>query len=418
DAQVDESAALPADERQPLQANSARPAVCPGDRWPMFRGVGTSVSAALDLPLDWSDDAGVAWRLALPGYGQSSPVMWGDRVFLTTMQGAEKETATILCIDRATGAELWRREFPSSQRVAASRFVSRGAPTPCVDAEAVYAFFESGDLVSLSHDGQPRWQRSLVEDYGSIEGNHGIGGSPLLVAGSLFVPVNHGGPSYLLAVDPANGDTVWKKDFEPRVGWSSLAALPSGDETAIVLSAAGAVEAFAAGTGDSMWRVEGLEGNNVPTPTIVEEWLYVGAQDKASNMAIRASADDGASAAIAWRSDSATSSFGSPLAYRGRVYFVNRSGVAFCLNAADGELIWKERIGESCWASPIAAEDRLYFFGNSGETSVYSTEGDAQRLAVNSLEIPSDTRVYGVAVADRQFLIRTGSELICVAPSL
>lgn len=387
-------------------ADAARPAeetASPPNRWPMFRGVGSSVTAASGLPIEWSETENVAWRTELPGYGQSSPIVWDRYVFATTMQGDQKQTPTLAAFDLQTGEELWRDASDASQTVAVSDYVSRGAPTPCVDDRGVYAFFESGDLVACSHSGKRLWRRSLVEDYGRIEGNHGVGGSPVLVGGLLIVPITHGGPCYLLAVDPLTGETRWKADLDVGVAWSSLSAI----DHAIVLSAGGAVQAFDF-AGERLWRFEGLEGNNVPSPT-AGSLLLIGAQGKGSNLALDTAGE------VVWRAPQATSSFASPLAYRGRAYYLSRAGVAQCYDSESGEELWKERLGDSCWASPLGAEGRVYFFSKGGETTVYAAEGDSEVIAKNQLSVPDGSRVYGVAAVDGKLLVRTGSELVCLA---
>ena len=382
------------------------PRESPPDRWPGFRGVGTSVTAATNLPLNWSDEEGVAWRADLPGYGQSSPVVWGGRVFVTTMQGDEKETPTVLCFDLKTGEELWRREFESSQRVEANNFVSRSAPTPCLDEHGVYAWFESGDLFALDHNGKLLWQRSIVDEFGAIEGNHGIGGSPLLSGSTLIVPMLHAGPSYLLAVDTSTGATLWKTDSEPRIAWSS----PSLTEDRVLVSGAGSVEAYDVATGERLWQVDSFEGNNVPSPSVAGDLIVIGSQERSSNAAIITEQD---AAEIAWRGEKATSSFASPLLYGGKAYFVSKAGVAFCVDAATGKLIWKERLSDSCWASPLASGDRVYFFCKDGETAVYSA-GSSEQIGDGSLTISDGSRVYGVAAVASNLLLRAGAILICL----
>ncbi|MEO1498366.1 MAG: PQQ-binding-like beta-propeller repeat protein [Planctomycetota bacterium] len=383
-------------------------AACPPDRWPGFRGIGTSVTAADDLPLAWSDEDGVAWKIELPGYGQSSPVVWGERVFVTTMQGEEKDTPTILCFELATGEELWRREYASSQTVVASNYVSRSAPTPCLDAERLYAFFESGDLFALTHAGDPVWSRSLVDEYGRIEGNHGIGGSPILAGDRLLVPMLHGGPSYLLAARKDTGETTWKADFDARVAWSS----PCLANGLAVISGSGSIDAYDLKTGEERWRIDSLEGNNVPSPSVADDLMVIGAQNRSSNLAFRFG--ERTEPSIDWRSELATSSFASPLVYRGYVYFVSKAGVAVCVNSRDGVLAWKQRLPGSCWASPLAADDRVYFFGKEGETSVYAADGVKEELAGNRLTVTDNSRVYGVAATDSNLLVRTGKTLTCI----
>lgn len=404
------AAAPPAEEPSKAThgAGAATSEACPADRWPGFRGIGTSVSAATDLPLNWSDEEGVAWRSDLPGYGQSSPVVWGNRVFVTTMQGDEKETPTVLCFDLATGEELWRREYEGTQRVTASNYVSRSAPTPYVDGDRVYAFFESGDVFALTHEGEPVWDRSLVKEYGQIEGSHGIGGSPLLTGPKLIVPMLHDGPSYLVALNTLSGETTWKTDFDARVAWSS----PSLAGDSIVMSGAGIVDAFDVETGQPTWSLEDLEGNNVPSPSIAGDLILIGSQERTSNVAYRLSGTE--TPGVSWRSKAATSSFASPLVYRGNAYFVSKAGVAHCVDATSGELRWKERLPTSCWASPLGSGERVYFFGKDGETVVYATGETAEKVATNQLTVHGGSRLYGIAAVSRQLLLRTGSSLVCI----
>ena len=121
--------------------------------WPAFRGNGTSHTSVTNLPTEWSDDKNIAWTADLPGYGQSSPIIWGDRIFTTTMQGDMKDVPTILCIGLADGKQLWKQDFKSTQTVKASDYVTRSSPTPVVDADRCYAFFESGELVAIVNSG-------------------------------------------------------------------------------------------------------------------------------------------------------------------------------------------------------------------------------------------------------------------------
>lgn len=399
----------------------AESAASPGDRWPGFRGVGTSVSEAKDLPLKWSDAAGIAWQAELPGYGQSSPVVWGTRVFTTTMQGDEKQTPTVLCHDLATGKELWKRAFVATQTVQASNYVTRSSPTPLVDADKVYAFFESGELIALNHDGNEQWQRSLVKDYGAFEGNHGIGSSLAAATGELFVLVEHDGPSYLLAVSKTDGSNVWKQDYDARVSWSSPSVGTLAGEQVVITSGGGVAAAYEVKTGKLSWQHEGLSGANVPSPTLVDDSIYLGASESKSNVRLRKTPDaENGRVELVWQAKKATCSFNSPLVYRGVVYYVNRSGVAFALEASSGKSIWKQRIAGSCWASPLAVGDRIYFFCKSGEAVVVQAPEQGQTklptlLAENELSIAAETRVYGVAAVNSHLILRTGSRLICVS---
>ncbi|MFG0333000.1 MAG: PQQ-binding-like beta-propeller repeat protein [Maioricimonas sp. JB049] len=385
-------------------------AAAPVDSWPAFRGTGESVSSAEALPVSWSESEGLRWRAGITGYGQSSPVIWQDRVFVTSADGARKERVVLSCFDLDSGNVVWEESLEAAQTAEVTGYVSCAAPTPAVDSNAVFAFFETGNLAAWSHAGELLWSRNLVEDYGPFTGNHGVGNSIALTDKAVIVLVDHSGPSYLLAADKKTGKTLWKTDRPASVAWSSPIATDDGH---IIVSANGRCEAFDAATGKTLWKVAGIEGNTVPSATVSGDLVIVGSKDIGSNLAIRVSAGpQSPQADIAWRSSDATATFSSPLVYRGHVYLVNRTGVAFCLDEESGRTLWKQRIAGSCWASPVGACGRIYFFEKSGTTTVMKAGSTSTVLSENVL--PTEDRVYGVAAVEGCFVIRLGRELICI----
>ncbi|MFO0946068.1 MAG: PQQ-binding-like beta-propeller repeat protein [Planctomycetota bacterium] len=166
-----------------------------------------------------------------------------------------------------------------------------------------------------------------------------------------------------------------------------------------------------ANDGKQIWFVDGLEKNTVCSPTVGKDFVFIGASEPRASVAVRLGGEGKVTAShIAWRAEAASSSFGSPLAYAGHVYLINKAGVGFCLDEGTGKLLWSGRLSGSCWASPIGAGDRVYFFGKDGVTTVVRTGPTLEKLAENRL--PTEDRVYGVAVVDGAFLIRTGRELV------
>lgn len=397
-------------ETPPEKQLAARPS--PGAIWPAFRGTGNSLTAATDLPLHWSDTENIAWKVELPGYGQSSPVVWHGAVFVTTMQGDNKQTPTIVCFDLATGKNRWQREFRSSQEVPVSHNVSRSAPTPVVDGDRIYAFFESGDFIALDHAGNVVWERSLVDEYGLIKGAYGIGSSLAAIDDAIFVLMNHEGPSYLLAADKATGKNLWKVDYANRLAWSSPIVRHRRDgRDEIVVSAAGLVEAYNAASGARIWNLDGLSGNTVPSATAAGDWIFIGSQDVSSNLAIDLSSG---TPKIAWRGKKPSCDFMSPLVFEGRAYYVNEVGVAFCVDAETGRTIKTHRLEESCWASPLGATDRVYFVAKNGQTVVAHAGDELEILADNKLTLDEGMRIFGFAAVDGALLLRAGTRLICV----
>ena len=380
-------------------------------RWPGFRGgTDTNVSRAARLPLTWSDES-VAWRATTPGFGQSSPVIWDGTVFLTSIEGAMKETLWVSAVRLDDGSERWRRSFEASERLEWNDYVSKGAPTPAVDADRLYAFFASGDLLALTHDGETVWHRNLSGDYGSVGGNHGVGNSVLLTGRAVVVLLTRRTYSYLLAVAPDTGDTLWKADREAGVAWSTPVLAPGGSE--IVVSASGRIEGFDPDTGTLRWSFSDLEGNYVPSPTITDELVIVGGLRVAANLALHrpvTGALDGDD--VAWTAGSA-SNFGSPFAYRDCVYWVNPAGAARCLAPDSGTVRWTHRLPASTWATPLGHEDLVYFFTTKGITQVLRASAAApQVVATNHLSV--NAPVTGLAAVDDAIVIRAGSKVIRV----
>jgi outer membrane protein assembly factor BamB len=429
--------------------------------WPGFRGDGTNRSSLTDLPLTWSPRENVAWRESLPGYGQSSPVVWGKTVFLTAVDGKEKERCIVLAADVTSGKRLWAKNFPASQKGKNNPSMSRAAPTPVVDSKHVYAFFETGDLLALGHDGMVKWQRSLTTEFGAFKNHHGLGSSLAQTKCAVIVLVDHGGKSYLLAVDKATGKTHWKADRKSGLSWTSPVVTERGGRELVLVSSNGTLTGYDARDGSELCSLGGLTGNLIPSPAVEGDVVVVGAGENGltfdmkaaakSNCCVRLRTADGKFAfEKLWEGKRAVLQHASPVVLSGHVYFLTKSGILHCHDLKTGEERYSERLDSPCWATPVAVGDRLYCFGKDGVTTVVSAGSVFEKLATNRLwgrdehsartekaktnpenqfpPLPTQGReqmeamlrdavgdvVYGVAVTPRAFLVRTGTELICV----
>ncbi len=397
--------------RRAAGAAGDRPPLAGDRRWPGFRGAAFGHSQARDLPLVWSDDENLTWRHAVGGYGQSSPVVWDGVVFVTAIDGPRRETQIVEAVDTETGVLRWRHTLASSQPVEVTNFVAKGAPTPLADAERIYYLFESGNLGALSHDGQPIWSRSLKAEYGAIEG-YGLGGSLAANDEALFVLAAHDGPSYLLAVDAATGETRWKADRPAASSWTTPIVVPGSGGELVVVSIDGMVEAYDAGTGERVWWIDGLSGNRLSSPVLAGQRIVVPSADSRSNLALpiehRGRLQD---EQVLWRGQSATASMSSPVVTGEAIYFINTRGVIRCVELDSGRSRWATRLASAAWATPIVNGDRVYVFGTDGVASVFAADAaEPIELARNSLTVSE--RVYGVAAVDGALLVRTGRELI------
>jgi outer membrane protein assembly factor BamB len=379
--------------------------------WPGFRGAGDCRTTAQKLPTEWADQRNVAWRADLPGYGQSSPVVWKNRIYLTSVEGANKEKLLVSAYDLKKGSRLWLKQFDSAMPMKDTNTVSKAAPTPVVDGNRLYVFFESGDLMALDHSGKQLWQRRLTKEYGEFKAGHGLGSSLAMTDGALILLVAHLGPSYLLAIDKQAGRNLWKTDRQAAMSWATPLITEYKGQSQIIITASGEVAAYETQTGKQLWSMKGLKGNVIPSPSVSGDLAIIGSSDKGSNVAIRlGGSGDVTGTHVVWRAQEATANFASPLIHGGRVYFVNKVGVAFCLDLQTGAEIWRERIGGECWATPLAAGERIFFFTNEGVTSVMREGAKPELITKNVLS--EVERIYGIAAVDNALLLRSGRKLI------
>lgn len=367
------------------------------ERWPGFLGIGATAIDPATLPLEWSPTSNVSWQTELVGTGQSSPLIWGDKVFVTSIDGNMKEDCHVTALALADGSKLWDYKTESAQPVRSNYFQSRSAPTPAVDGERVYAFFETGKLVALNHDGSEAWVRNLVEEFGEFEVRIGLASSVAQTADSVFVLVDHEGPSYLLAVDKATGETEWQAERFSRQSYASPIVLTIAGQPQVVVSSAGSVDGYDPATGEQLWTMEGVGGNRSTTPLLFGDSRFLvsaspGMHDeqldeaKESNFAMQVvKTDSGYETKVLWKVAKAMPSFGSPMVHQGLAYWVNNVGVLYCFDAETGDSVYTKRSGQLCWATPLGLGDHVYLFGKDGLTTVIAAGREFNVVAKNEL---------------------------------
>ncbi len=423
------------------------------EQWPGFLGAGASPLKAETIPTQWSAEKNVAWKAGIPGYGQSSPVIWGDQVYVTSVAGPNKEQLHVVCYSLMSGKQLWDHIQPSTYPEKNSVYISRAAPTPVLDENGIYAYFESGDIVALSHAGELKWAASLTKRYGAPKNKFGLSASPVQWQDRVIVLIDDEGPSYITAVSKADGSALWKTDRKSRVSWSSPMVVPVGEAQQVVCSSAGSIDGYDPQTGKQLWTYDEVGGNNKtsPIPAGNGEFLIGASPGREGDNNELAKKSNGLFVVkqqgaawepqFAWTNASPTPSWGSPMVYQGNAYWVNRVGVVYCLNAKDGESVFTSRIKESCWATPVGIGDRVYFFGKNGVTTVLKAGNEFEVLAENELwtednppvnnvptaeETSAERRqgvamfsrptLYGAAIVNGYLVLRTGSQLYCLQP--
>ena len=404
---------LPGCSRRAFVGALASPALGLATPWSEFLANGTgSLQPTASLPLEWSESRNVAWRAAIPGYGQSSAVAAPGSAYVTAVEGPNKEVVLLDCVDLETGRSNWTCRRDSSHRIEESDMVSTAAPTPVAGEDAVFAFFETGDLLAIDHKGNVLWERRLTEEFGPFGGRHGIGSSLRLCTAGVLTLVAHDGPSYLLCIDRESGRTLWKADRPKGVSWSTPVVLSHAGREIAVVSVGDGVEAYDTADGAALWQMEGFDGAFVASPVGSPGGAVIGSSAKGRTAAIRFGEDAAETPTVHWRAEEASCYFSSPLVHRGKVYVVSKAGIAFCLDADTGVELWHSRLESQCWATAVGLRDRVYFFGVDGVTTVAQAGDEFVALAKNT--VAAEGRLYGATVVDNGLLLRFGRELVRV----
>ncbi len=426
-------------------------AVADVPQWPAFLGSGASEVSADTIPLQWSPDQNMAWKATIPGYGQSSPVIYGTTIYVTSVDGESKEKLHVAAYDLDTGKQTWDSVTESTFPEKNSVYISRAAPTPVVDATAVYAYFESGDVVAVSHAGQVKWRQSLTTQFGKPSNEFGLSASPVQTAELVIILIDDEAASYLVALNKSDGSTAWKTDRTARKSWSSPGLVLIDQVPQVVCSSAGTVDGYHAITGQQLWTFTGVGGNTATTPLDLGDGRFLVAASpgrsgenselaKKSNGLMTVRHDgDAWTAEFAWKTADATPSWASPICHNGFAYWINRVGAVYCLDVATGATVYTQRIKQSAWATPVGIGEHVYVFGKDGMTSVLKAGPDFEVVHENRLwnedappvnNIPtaeeqteerrrgvsmfSQPTLYGAAIVDGAIVLRTGSMLFCV----
>ncbi|MCR9200821.1 MAG: PQQ-binding-like beta-propeller repeat protein [Planctomycetaceae bacterium] len=369
--------------------------------WSSFRNGGSSRVAG-DLPVSWSASASIAWERETDGYGQSTPIIADDTIYTISVLGTQKEQSAVSAYALSTGERLWQYRFDSSTQGPSNYMYSRGAPTPVADEAGVYGFFEAGDLVAVRTNGECLWKRNLAEEFGPFESNHGLGASLAQSNDLLLLNIEHKGPSKLIAVRKRDGYVAWQADRPSGSSWTS----PVVTDDAVIVCSAGELAAYALADGERQWAVEGLEGNSVPSPCVIDGRVYTGAripefgsaaEAARSNICVEIPKSKDDEARVLWRSRGAVCDYASPVVDENRVYFLNKVGVLSCVDADTGAPLFRTRLGTECWATPVIADNGIYFFGRNGQTKVIARGPEFKVLQTNqlwSLETPPQPESY------------------------
>jgi outer membrane protein assembly factor BamB len=396
--------------------------------WPQFRGQGAmGRGEATGFALHWNDQSNIVWKTTLPGPGASSPIVRGDRVYLTCFTGyatSSREPGDIanlkrhlLCLNLADGKTVWDTARPAEQPEQDKIRENHGyaSATPVIDDERIYAFYGRSGVIAFDHQGKELWNTKV----GKKLNEWGSAASPVLFKDLLLVNASVESES-LIALDRTNGKEVWrtggvKDSWHPPV----LLNAPDG-KTEIVLAMIRKVVGFDPERGAQLWRADtGINWYMCPTPVAQDGIVYsIGGRNPNGGLAIRAGGrGDITGSHVLWKVNKG-SNVPSPILHGGHLYWAHENlGVVYCVDAKTGEIEYEERLEPSpgqIYASPVVAENRIYFVGRAGRTVVVAAEPKFQVLAVNDLESNRGVFNASPAISGNRLLIRSNRSLYAI----
>jgi outer membrane protein assembly factor BamB len=384
--------------------------------WPQFRGPdGQGRSTVQGLPIAWSEQKNVSWKVPVPGRGWSSPVVAAGRIWLTTATPAGRDTSLrLLAFDLESGRTIVDVEvFKMAGKDLLNPKNSQASPTPILDGDRVYVHFGAAGTAALSTSGAMLWKTRLA-----YESQHGNGGSPALVGDLLIVNCDGFDQAFVAALDTRTGKTRWRTDRrEPHSqAYSTPLLIRAADREQVISVGAFTAASYDPRTGKEIWRVSYPEGySNVPRPVFGEGLVFITTGfNQPSLLAVRPDGrGDVTRTHVAWTLSRGVPLTPSPVLAGDALYLVSDSGIASCIDAKSGAVRWQQRLGGSFSASPVLADGRLYFLDEDGRTTVLSPgPTPSPPLAINTL---ADGALASMAVAGKSFVIRTAGHLYRIA---
>lgn len=402
----------------------ATESLCLAGHWPHWRGPSRNgVAQEQHLPVTWSASDNITWKLALPDLSGSTPIIWDDRVFVSTGDGAE---LYLVCVDRTKGTVLWKAHLGGGN--VKMRKHNMSSPSPVTDGRHVWVMTGTGLLRAFDFAGKEVWIRDLQKEYGAFGLNWGYASSPLLHRGVLYVEVLHGmktdDPSYVVAINAADGKTRWRVErptdavSESPDAYTTPALLEHDGREEVVVSGGDYVTGHDPATGAELWRAGGLNPGKdryyrvVASPTAIDGMIYVPSRVKPL-IAFRAGGrGDITESHKVWSTDQGPD-VPTPATDGRYIYILNDRGIVWCRDARTGAEVWgNQRVRPGTYsASPVVADGRVYVISEDGVATVFEAGPAFKVLAENEL---GEYTLSSPAMSDGQIFLRTTNHLYCI----
>ena len=412
--------------------------------WPQWRGPNSngSTQTARDLAVTWSETQNVVWRAKLPSWSAATPIVWQDTIFITSaeegspqLRGAGRrggpgapDKLFLIAVNRKDGSIRWQRQIDSGNQL--FRKQNSASPSAITDGKRVWIMTGNGKFSCFAMDGRELWKRDIQADYGRFGLNHGYASTPLLYGNRLYVQVLHGmhtdDPSYVFAVDPETGKTLWKVDrptdaqSESPDNYATPQMAKVGAKLQLVISGGDYVTGHDLDTGKELWRIGGFNPTNNRANRTIASSVVIGSNVFTTStrghpfIGFRA----GGSGTVTGKNELWTNNLGAdvptPTTDGKYLYVLGDSGIVNCLEAETGNVVYQgQRIESATYsASPLLADGKIYCISEDGTTTVLKAGPKFEILAVNKLD--NLTLASPVAV-DNQIFIRTADYLYCIA---
>ena len=385
-------------------------------KWPIFRGpTGQGIVAEMDVPLTWNAKTGenILWKTEVPLPGHGSPIVWGDKIFLTSADLKERK---VFCFDRATGGLLWECKIQSGARFGDDFEVyadtGLAAPTPATDGRRVYVFFGTAELAAVDFSGKQVW----VKWFGPPHSAYGLCASLVLHKGNLILQLDQGGKrkpkSVLYAINPADGKVVWETKRKAPASWSSPVLIKTPEREEIITCADPFVISYDPATGKELWRADVLGGDVAPLPVYADGMVYT-VTEAAQLSAIRAGGSgDVTKTHVAWFFEDGLPDCASPVT-DGKYLLMAAAGYGCltCVDAKTGKDLWQQDFDDMFWSSPTLVGRRVYISDMPGKTYVLEWADKYKALGKGDV----GEKVYATpAFVDSKIYIRGAKHLFCI----
>jgi len=374
--------------------------------FPSFRGAnGLGIAYQKNIPTNWdgASNQNILWKIKPNLAGYNSPIIWGDKLFIT---GANKQTREVYCYNKNSGALLWTKtvdKIPGSHLGPdVSEDTGQAAPTTSTDGKNVFAIFANGDIIAIDYSGKQVWAKNL----GLPQNHYGHSSSLLVYGDKVIVQYDQGKSPKVMALSTQTGAEIWSTPRQVKISWASPVIIHRGNKAEVVLIADPSIAGYDVQTGKELWKIDCIYGEVGPSVAYADGIVF-GLNEYASLVAI----SGGNSPKVLWEDFDYLSDVPSPVAYKDLLFVVTSYGVVVCHNAKTGEKYWEHEFSNGFYASPILVEDKIYLIDRDGIMHIYKASKEFELISEPAL---GEGAVSSPAFADGQVFVRTEDHLFCI----